>query len=142
MSEDPGSTQPRTPEPVPYQSPGATGSAGLPPPPAGYVVTDDDRTMAMLIHLGLILAAVLSLIIWLIKRENSPFVEHHGKQALAFFIAFLVATAIVIPLCFVCVGFFLLPVLIALHLAFPIVAALAANRGEWYRYPLVGGMIK
>jgi uncharacterized Tic20 family protein len=137
MTQERENKAPPGPNPVSYQTPGL-----LPPVAQGYIVTDDDRTMAMLIHLGLIFAAIVSLIIWLIKREKSPFIEHHGKQALSFFIAFLIAVVIDIPLCFVCVGFFLLPVLIVLHLVFPILAGLAANRGEWYRYPLVGGMIK
>jgi uncharacterized Tic20 family protein len=137
MTQQPGNGPPPAPGPAPCQTPGL-----VPPVAQGYIVTDVDRTMAMLIHLGLILAAVMSLIIWLMKREKSPFIEHHGKQALGFFIGILIAAAITVPLMFVCVGFVLLPALFVLQIVFPILAALAANRGEWYRYPLVGGLIK
>jgi uncharacterized Tic20 family protein len=128
---------PPQPQPVSYET------RGLPSPGVqGYVVTEDDRLMGLLIHLGLILAAVMSLIIWLVKKDQSPFINHHGKQALSFFLAMLIASAIAAVLMFACVGFLLLPVLIVLNIVFPIIAAVAAYRGEWYRYPLVGGMIR
>lgn len=79
---------------------------------------------------------VPALVMWLIKRHESPFIDDHGKEAVNFQISLLIYSVIgglLVPFCFVGV-----PVLIAtyvLGIAGMIMAALAANRGEYFRYP-------
>jgi len=82
------------------------------------------------------------LIVWLAKREDDPFIDDQGKEALNFQITMFFAFVISFFLCFVVVGFFLLPILVVLEIALPIVGAVKANNGEYYRYPLTMRLIK
>src|SRR5689334_11614434 len=66
------------------------------PPPTHYAPTQDERTMAMLIWLlGLLSGWLGPLIIWLIKREQSKFIDFHGKQSLYLHIA---AMVLIVPM--------------------------------------------
>lgn len=76
------------------------------------------------------------LIVWLIKRGDSPEIDAHGKEALNFQISVLIYNLVAGVLCLVLIGFALLLVLHILNVVFVIVAALKAGEGEMYRYPL------
>jgi uncharacterized Tic20 family protein len=86
-------------------------------------------------------------VLWLIKRDQSGFVDKSGKSALNFQISVWLygvlggVAAFVLGFVTCGVGWLLMiPVGIAFFVAclvFPILAAMAANRGEVYRYPLV-----
>jgi len=99
--------------------------------------------MAMLCHLLTIFTGFIApLIIWLIKKDTSPFVDHHGREALNFqftvFIVMMALSFITFILMFILVGVLLIPVIFALGilvLVAEIMACVAANKGEWYRYP-------
>ncbi len=103
----------------------------------------DERLWAALCHVacfsayftgvGLILGP---LIVWLLKKDQYPLVDDQGKESLNFQITYLIGHLLNIPLYFFCVGFAILPVLIVLHVLLTIVAALKANQGQRYRYPL------
>lgn len=115
------------------------GQPSRPAPGVGGAMasTADDRTMGVLCHvLSLFTGFLGPLIVWLIKRDQSPFVDHHGKQALNFCISMLIYWMIAFISLFVLIGFILLPVLFVWGIVMPIVAAASANRGELYRYPL------
>jgi uncharacterized protein len=86
------------------------------------------------------------LLVWLLKRSDSPSIDEHGKEALNFQISLslylLVLTVMTISLMFILIGFLLLPVLIAamvigpvIDVIFVVVAAIKASSGEFYRYP-------
>jgi uncharacterized protein len=113
--------------------------------PAGAgEVTRDDRNLALLIHLLAIITGFLApLIIWLIKKDSSKFIDHHGKQALNFQITILLAYIISWVLTFVFfVGCFIMPVVVIVDIVFCILAAVASSRGEWYRYPIALPLLK
>ena len=76
------------------------------------------------------------LIVWLLKREESPEIDAHGKEALNFQISMLIYNAIAAVFCIVLIGFLILPVLWVLNAVFVIIAAIKASDGELYRYPL------
>ena len=76
------------------------------------------------------------LIVWLIKRADSPEIDAHGKEALNFQISMLMYNLVAGVLCLVLIGFFLLAILHILNVVFVIIAALKAGEGEMYRYPL------
>jgi uncharacterized Tic20 family protein len=117
-------------------------------------LSSDDRTWGMLSHLGAVAGIVLGvgtigwlapLVIWLVYRERSPFVGFHALQELFFQLAWLAILAvgwgITLILMMLLVGFLLLPVMGILHLVpiiWAVIAAIKANNGEWYEYPLVG----
>jgi uncharacterized Tic20 family protein len=112
----------------------------------------DARTWAMLCHLGALVLYVIwlfpighiiaPLIIWLIKKDESPFVDDQGKESLNFQISmaiYFIIGAILIPV------FIGIPILIALglfHIIIVVVAAVKSNSGEKYRYPLCIRFIK
>ncbi|MDY7105776.1 MAG: DUF4870 domain-containing protein [Actinomycetota bacterium] len=106
-------------------------------PGAAGAASSDDRTMALLCHLGgALFSFLVPLIIYLIKKDESPFVRHHGAEALNFAITITIAVFVCIPLMFVLVGFLLLPLVIVGGWVFAIIASIAAYRDEWYRYPI------
>jgi uncharacterized protein len=76
------------------------------------------------------------LIVWLIKRADSPEIDAHGKEALNFQISMLIYNLVAGVLCLVLIGFVLLAILHILNVVFVIIAALKAGEGEMYRYPL------
>jgi len=96
----------------------------------------DQRQWALFSHLGAIFSFVVPLVIMLTKGNESPFVRQQAVEALNFGLTMLIATFVVVILCFVLVGFLLLPFLLVLHFLFPILGAVAVNRGEAYRYPV------
>ena len=106
-------------------------------------VSKDAMSMAMLCHLLAIFTGFLGpLIIWLIKKEDAPFVDDHGKEALNFQITVLIAMVVSGFLTLACIGFVLMPVVWTVNIVFCIIAAIKANRGESYRYPLSIRLIK
>ena len=71
-------------------------------------VSKDARNMAMLCHLLAIFTGFLGpLIIWLIKKDEDPFVDEHGKEALNFQITVFIAMFVSGILTMVCIGIFL-----------------------------------
>jgi hypothetical protein len=97
----------------------------------------DERTMAMLAHLLALFASILGpLLIYLLKKDESAFVRHHGAEALNFSISVLIALVASGILTIVLIGIVLLPIVGVAALVFHIMAAVAASKGEWYRYPL------
>jgi uncharacterized Tic20 family protein len=85
------------------------------------------------IPLGGLIAPV---ILWQMKKDEWPEVDEHGKNAVNWVISFVLYMVICIALCFVVVGFVLLPVLIVLGIVSPIIAAVKANDGVAWKYPL------
>jgi uncharacterized protein len=82
------------------------------------------------------------LIMWLIKKDESDFIDRHGKSAVNFHLTMLIAAVISIILVFVIIGIFLLIAVGVLIVVFSIIAALKANNGEEYSYPLSIPFIK
>ena len=114
-----------------------------PLPPAAPVLTNV-RTWTTLCHASALLGVFLHfpghllapLIVWLIKREESPEIDAHGKEAVNFQISMLIYNAVAAVFCIVLVGFLLLPALWILNAIFVIIAAVKAGDGELYRYPI------
>jgi len=100
-------------------------------------VSSDSRMMGMLCHLlGLFTCFIGPLIIWLIKKDEDPFVDNQGKEALNFQITVGIAFVVSGLLALVCVGLFLGAAVGVADLVFCIVAAAKANSGQAYRYPV------
>jgi hypothetical protein len=118
----PGSAPPPT---VPNATPA---SSGLP--------SRDERSMAMLCHLLGLVSFLGPLIIWLIQREKMPYVDDQGKEALNFQISIVIYAAISGVLIFCGIGFVLAIAVAIFDLIMIIIASIAANNGERYRYPL------
>lgn len=109
----------------------------------------DERTWGMLCHLvafsGLIVpfgAIIGPLIIWLIKKDEMPFVDDQGKESLNFQLTMFIAAVITFILCFVIIGWLIAPVLIVYYLIVLIIASIKANDGIRYRYPYTIRFVK
>jgi uncharacterized Tic20 family protein len=76
------------------------------------------------------------LIVWLIKRADSPEIDEHGKEALNFQISMLIYNVVAGILCLILIGFVLLAILHVVNVVFVIIAAMRASEGQMYRYPL------
>jgi len=109
--------------------------------------TPDDRTMALICHIGGgFVGFLVPLIVWLIKKDQSKFVDDQGKEALNFQLTRLIGHAILAPM--MCIPFVNLlallghMVIFALSIVFGIIGGMAAQKGEVYRYPFAIRMIK
>ena len=119
----------------PYQQPGG----GYPQPYAQptAMTPEQARQWAMFAHLsGLLLGVIGPLIIYLVKKDEDPFVADQSREALNFHLALMIALFVSILAIFVIIGIFLLPVVIIGAWVFQIIAAVQANKGVWYRYPI------
>jgi uncharacterized protein len=111
--------------------------------------TQDERTWGMLAHLStfagflLPLGSVLGpLVVWLVKRDQSPFVAEQGKEALNFNISVLLAAIVCAVLVYVFIGILLGVALGIFWLAVTIIAAIKASEGVHYRYPFTLRLVK
>ncbi|MDS1271176.1 DUF4870 domain-containing protein [Lipingzhangella sp. LS1_29] len=97
----------------------------------------DEPMMGLFCHLGgLLLGFVVPLILYLVKKDESPFIRHHAAEALNFQITVLIGYLVSLVLMLVLIGLLTFFVVLVVDIIFCILAALAANRGEWYRYPV------
>jgi hypothetical protein len=111
--------------------------------PVAQTPSTDDRNLAMLAHLlGIVSGFVGALIIWLIKKDQSAFVDEQGKEALNFQITMLIAFVAAWILMFVLIGALLMPLLLIANLVFCILAAVAVSKGEHYKYPVAIRLLK
>ena len=105
--------------------------------------TRDERNMGMFCHLlGLAIGTgipagnvVGPLILWLIKKDSSEFIDACGKEAVNFQISVIIYSFVFLAFCFMLIGIPLLVILFAVWLVCVIKAAIAANQGEIYKYP-------
>ena len=102
------------------------------------------RTWGALCHASALLGVFLHfpghllapLIVWLLKRDESPEIDAQGKEAVNFQISMLIYNIIAGVFCIILIGFLLLPLLWILNAVFVIIASIKASDGELYRYPL------
>lgn len=80
--------------------------------------------------------------VWLIKKDQSWFVNEQGKEAMNFQISLTIYAIVAAILIFVLIGIPLLVVLGIVWLVLMIMAAIKANEGVSYRYPLTLRFIK
>jgi uncharacterized Tic20 family protein len=108
------------------------------------------RKWAMICHLSALVGLMgngvgfllAPLIIWLIKKEDHPFIDEQGKEAVNFQITMFIALLLGALLTLVVVGIVLLIAAAILMTVLPIVAGVKANKGEAYQYPLTIRFIK
>ena len=82
------------------------------------------------------------LVVWLIKKDQSWFVNEQGKEAMNFQISLTIYAIVAAILIFVLIGIPLLVVVGIVWLVLMIMAAIKANEGVSYRYPLTLRFIK
>jgi hypothetical protein len=135
---------PQSPTPAPAPAPGPAGGA-----PTGLVSAEspDAKTMGMLAHLLVIFTGFIGpLIIWLVKKDQSPFVNQQGKEALNWAITVVIGAvgSIIIGIIpfvgiLACVIY---PAVIVCNIVFGILSTITVNKGQPYRYPICIRIIK
>ena len=135
------------------------------PPPADESVaasgiSAEERQWAMFAHLSALVGGLLTsaaggwgtfigpLVIWLVKKDTMPFVNDQGKEALNFNITVAIICLALVLLSIVTLGIGLIiaiPAWVIVGIAWlvlTILAAVKANEGVAYRYPLTLRLIK
>jgi uncharacterized Tic20 family protein len=108
--------------------------ASAPQPPLNPA---DEKMWAMLVHIGGILFSWLApLIVYLVLKDRGPFVRAHSATALNFQLTLLIAYVVGVITSLFFVGFLVIFAAAILALVFGIMAAIAANNGQYYKYPL------
>jgi uncharacterized Tic20 family protein len=103
----------------------------------GPAQIDAEKGMATLAEgLPILVGFWAPLIIYLVTKPEQRFAKHHAAEALNFSITLGIALIVSALSMFVLIGFVLFPIVLIAGVVFHIIAALAANRGEWYRYPI------
>jgi uncharacterized Tic20 family protein len=135
--------------PAQVPPPGGTGY-GPPPPPRAAPYTAEaplapqqERTWAMVAHLSALGALVVGvnflgpLITYLVLRDRSEFVRDQAAESLNFQITVIIA-GFVSVLCIPAFGLGILMLLVVFigWLILTVIAGIAANNGERFRYPL------
>ncbi|MGV8977385.1 MAG: DUF4870 domain-containing protein [Cellulomonas sp.] len=154
--EDPSGAVPPPPAPQ-YQAP----QGAYPPPPApGYgapqgaypppayamqppLSDSDQRMWSVFAHIGGVFVSFLvPLVILLVFKGRGAFVEDQAKEALNWQITLAIAYVVGGILTIVLIGVVILLAALVCAVVFAIMAAIASNRGELYRYPFTLRLVK
>lgn len=105
------------------------------------VASADSKNWAVMTHLSAFVmlfgipSVIGPVVLWAIKKQDDPFVDFHGKEAVNFNISFLIYAVMSAVLILLLVGVVLLPAVLLTWFVLVIVAAVKAGSGEYYRYP-------
>lgn len=98
--------------------------------------SSEDKNLALLSHILIIFTFFIGpLVIWLVKKDSSPYVAEQAKEGLNFCITMFIAYVVSGILVVVLIGILMLWVLGLLNLILPIIAAVKTGEGQSYRYP-------
>ncbi len=105
--------------------------------------TKEERLLAMLIYVSSFFTVFIGpLIIWLLKKDDSSFVDYYGREYFNFIISYTVYSIVSTILMIVLIGFLTIWLVGILGFIFTIVAAVKAYQGEMYRIPFVFRLIR
>ncbi len=120
-------------------------SATPPPPPPGapyggpsqQLSPADEKLWATLVHIGGVLFSwIPALIGYLVLKDRGPFVRAHTATALNFQITIFLAYVVGGILTIVGIGVLIWLAAWVVNIVFSIIAAIKANQGEFYTYPI------
>ncbi|EIJ78507.1 hypothetical protein PB1_13154 [Bacillus methanolicus PB1] len=104
----------------------------------GKIPANEERLLAAAIYVSSFFTTFIGpLIIWLLKKNESSFVDYHGREYLNFLISYGVYSIISLLLMLVLIGFLTIWIIGILTVVFTIVAAIKAYEGKEYRIPFV-----
>jgi len=142
-----------TPPPPPSQPPSPAygppaGAGGYGAPGGRTMSPSDERLWGLLAHLSWIAGSIVAiaplgpLVVFLVFKDRSPFLRRHALEALNFWITVYIGLAISLVLMAILIGFVTFPIIGIAALVLSIIAGLAANKGEEYRYPFTLRLVK
>ncbi|MGX5680208.1 DUF4870 domain-containing protein [Schumannella luteola] len=117
-------------------------SESTPPPASPYqsvqpLSPSDEKLWATLIHVGGIFFGFLpALIGYLVLKDRGPFIREHAATALNFQLTALIAAFVGGLTVLLLIGVLILLAVSVAVIVLSIIAALAANNGQAYTYPL------
>lgn len=116
-----------------------------------YLNTKTDRILGIILHLSGFLNGMLPLAIpfgiWLVKKDESPFLRAHGKAAINFQLSAILLAAIATVFIFFTIGLGALIVIPLaaiyglLYIFFVLSGAIKASNGQLYTYPFTWKII-
>ena len=106
-------------------------------------VPREERQWAAFAHLAGLFVLILPpiggfvgpMIIWILKKDDMPFVREQGREAINFQITMLLAMLVSGALILALIGLVLLPIVVVVDFVLIVVATLSASDGRAYRYP-------
>ena len=101
-------------------------NSALPPP----IASQDDKTLGMVMHILCLVGFPIigPLIIWLMKKDQSPYLDAKGRELLNFQISYFIYAMISAVLIAVLIGI--------ASFIFTIIGIVKAADGKVYRFPL------
>jgi len=117
-------------------------SDATPPPGNPYQTNNqlnpaDEKLWATVVHiLGIFFGFLPALIGYLVLKDRGPFIRQHSATALNFQLTMLIASIIGAILTIIIIGVFILLAVEVVIIVFSIIAAVAANKGQAYSYPM------
>ncbi len=107
--------------------------------PAANPISDTDRHFGVGIHLSPLAAIAFGplilapLVLWLVRKDKSPFIDDHGRETINALISFAIYHLVAVV---TVIGIIALPVLYVIGVVNLIRGAVAASRGDFFRYPM------
>lgn len=103
----------------------------------------DVNSWATIIHLSQLLGLlipvagwVVPIILWVLKKNDSPFIDANGRIVINWIISEFIYAMVCVLLCLILIGIPLLIVLMVLGVVFPIIGGVKASNGEAWPYPM------
>ena len=110
---------------------------------------NEEKNWAVILHLSPIAGYILPLagfvvplVIWLLKRNQSAYLDHQGKEVMNFLISFTAYFIICLPLIIVLIGFAMIAALGIAAVVLTVIAAVKTSEGKDYRYPFIFRLIR
>ena len=104
----------------------------------------DIRQWCMFLHLAQLAGYIVPLggvivpiVMWQMKKDESTEIDAHGRMIVNVMLSYFIYWVIAFLLCFLLIGFFLIPIVAIAAIAMPIIGAIKANDGVLWNYPLV-----
>ncbi|MCO8121319.1 DUF4870 domain-containing protein [Stieleria sp. TO1_6] len=107
----------------------------------GQIHGVNEETWCTLMHLSQLLVVsglgiIAPIVMWIISKDQSDLARRHGNRMMNWLLSSLIYLAIAGALCFVLIGFPLVLLMVVLDFVLPIIAAVKANQGILWSYPM------
>lgn len=105
-------------------------------------VTQDSKTIAVLVWIGTLLFSFIPPLIVLLIKKDDPYLQDQSKEALNWSITLYIGWIIGYVLVFIFIGFFILFAAAVCDLVFCIMGAVAVSNGKYFRVPFAIRLLK
>jgi len=112
-------------------------------------LSKEEKNTAVIMHLSIlsglivpIAGLIVPVIIWALKRNESPYIDEQGKEIINFMLNILIGGIFITLLCLILVGFLLMVPYVLYIIIVPIIAAVKCSDGAYYKYPFIFRFIK